>query len=95
MTARNGFTTDVHEFIISKQNTALFTEVKQVLADLSAYGGPKNGYIDHYSIQEVDLETGQLLFFWNVLDHINSADSMESAFSTASSNNIWDCFHVN
>lgn len=64
-------------------------------ADLSPYGGPADGYFDNYSIQEVNLETGKLLFFWNVLDHVNPADSMLPAASATSSNNIWDCFHVN
>lgn len=49
----------------------------------------------NYSIQEVDLETGELLFFWDVLAHVDPADSMIPASSAFSSNNIWDCFHVN
>ena len=95
LTAQKGFTSDVHEFTITKRNTALFTAVKQVPADLTQYGGPANGYFDNYSIQEVDLVTGKLLFFWNVLNHVNPADSMIPASSATSSNNIWDCFHVN
>jgi hypothetical protein len=39
--------------------------------------------------------TGKLLFFWDVLAHIDPADSMLPASSATSSNNIWDCFHVN
>lgn len=93
--AKKGFTADVHEFTITPRNTALFTAVKQVPADLRPYGGPKDGFIDDYSIQEVDLETGKLLFFWDVLAHVNPADSMVPASSATSSNNIWDCFHVN
>ncbi|MCJ2148420.1 arylsulfotransferase family protein [Bacillus paralicheniformis] len=93
--ARKGFTADVHEFTITKRNTALFTAIKQVPADLTPYGGPADGYFDNYSIQEVDLVTGELLFFWDVLAHVNPADSMVPASSAANSNNIWDCFHVN
>ncbi|WP_371381180.1 arylsulfotransferase family protein [Sporomusa aerivorans] len=95
ITAQRGFTADVHEFTITKQNTALFTAVKQVPGDLTPFGGPADGYFDNYSIQEVDLLTGKLLFFWNVLAHVDPADSMLSASSATSSNNIWDCFHVN
>jgi hypothetical protein len=95
ITAQKGFTADVHEFIITKRNTALFTAVKQVPANLSPYGGPVDGYFDNYSIQEVDLDTGKLIFFWDVLSHVNPADSMVPASSATSSNNIWDCFHVN
>ncbi|QOX65787.1 hypothetical protein FRZ06_01065 [Anoxybacterium hadale] len=95
ITAGEGYTADVHEFTITRRNTALFTAVKQVPADLTPYGGPEKGYIDDYSIQEVDLETGELLFFWNTLDHINPADSMLPASSASSTNNIWDCYHLN
>lgn len=95
ISARNGFTSDLHEFTITKRNTALFTAIKQVPADLTPYGGPKDGYFDDYSIQEVDLETGKLLFFWNALSHIDPADSMLPASSASESNNIWDCYHLN
>lgn len=95
LSAKRGFTADVHEFTITNRNTALFTAVKQVPSDLTSFGGPSDGYFDNYSIQEVDLETGELLFFWDVLAHVNPADSMISASSATSSNNIWDCFHVN
>ncbi|MGG1661187.1 arylsulfotransferase family protein [Brevibacillus sp. NRS-1366] len=95
LTAKKGFNADVHEFTITRQNTALFTAVKQVPADLTPYGGPANGYIDNYSIQEVDLVSGKLLFFWDVLAHVDPVDSMVSASTATSSNNIWDCFHVN
>lgn len=93
--AKKEFTSDVHEFTITNQNTALFTAVKQVPANLTLYGGPANGYFDNYSIQEVDLKTGKLVFFWDVLAHVDPADSKIPASSATSSNNIWDCFHVN
>ncbi|BCJ98999.1 arylsulfotransferase family protein [Anaerocolumna chitinilytica] len=95
ISARNGFTSDLHEFTITNRNTALFTAIKQVPADLTPYGGPKEGYIDDYSIQEIDIETGKLLFFWNALSHINPGESMLPAASAAESNNIWDCYHMN
>ena len=95
LTAHKGYTADVHEFTITSRNTALFTAVKQVPANLTPYGGPADGYFDNYSIQEVNPKTGQLIFFWDVLAHVNPTDSMLPASSSASSNNIWDCFHVN
>jgi len=60
LTAQRGFTADVHEFTITNRNTALFTAVKQVPADLTPYGGPADGYFDNYSIKEVNLVTGIL-----------------------------------
>ena len=93
--AQYGYTSDLHEFVITKRNTALFTAVKQIPADLTTFGGSKNGFIDDYSIQEIDLETGRLIFFWNALAHVNPADSMMPASSAVESNNIWDCYHMN
>lgn len=95
VTARKGFTSDLHEFTITKRNTALFTAIKQVPADLTPYGGPKDGYIDDYSIQEIDLATGRLIYFWDALSHIDPADSIVPASSATESNNIWDCYHIN
>ncbi len=95
ISARMGFTSDLHEFIITKRNTVLFTAIKQVPYDLSPYGGPKHGFIDDYSIQEIDLSTGELVFFWNALSHINPGDSMMPAASATQTNNIWDCYHMN
>ena len=95
VTAQYGYTSDLHEFTITKRNTALFTAVKQIPADLTKYGGPEHGYFDDYSIQEVDLKTGKLIFFWNALDHVNPSDSMMSASSAVETNNIWDCYHMN
>lgn len=95
MFAQKQFTSDLHEFTITDRNTALFTALKQVPADLTPFGGPKRGFFDNYSIQEVDIETGELVFFWNVLDHVDPAESIVPASSAIYSNNIWDCFHVN
>lgn len=95
LTAQKGYTPDLHEFTITDRNTALFSAVKQVPANLTIYGGPAKGYFDNYSIQEVDIRTGELLFFWSALTHIDPVDSMAPASSAADSHNIWDCFHVN
>lgn len=93
--AKKGYIADLHEFIITKRNTALFTAVKQVPIDLTKFGGPKDGYINNYSIQEVDIKTGVLLFFWNTLTHVNPVHSMIPASSATNMNNIWDCYHMN
>lgn len=95
LTAQKNFTSDLHEFTLTRRNTALFTAVKQVSADLAPYKGPTYGFFDDYSIQEIDLDTGRLVFFWDALDHIDPAYSMLPASSAAQSNNIWDCYHMN
>ncbi len=41
--ARNGFTADVHEFLITPQGAALFLATKVEKANLTPYGGVKHG----------------------------------------------------
>lgn len=95
ITAQKGYTADPHEFIITRKNTALFIAKKLIPVDLSCFGGTGNGYIDDCSIQEVDIETGKLLFFWNAYCHIQPEDSMIPASTACKTNHIWDCYHLN
>jgi arylsulfotransferase ASST len=93
--AQNGFTSDVHEFLLTPNNTALFLATKVVPMDLTPYGGPQNGFVNDFAVQEVDLRTNQLLFIWDALDHIPLTDSFEPASTATSSSDIWDAFHLN
>ncbi len=97
VTAQNGFTSDIHEFLLTPNNSALFLATKPVVLDLTPYGGPQNGIVQDFSIQEIDLATNQLIFFWDALDHIPLSDSYvsASAAATASSGGIWDAYHLN
>lgn len=95
VTAQKGFTSDIHEFLLTPRNTALLLSTKVVPMDLTPYGGPADGYVQDFAIQEIDLHTNQLLFFWDALDHISLNDSYEPAASAVSSSNIWDAFHLN
>ncbi len=40
VSAQNGFTSDIHEFLLTPSNTALFLSTKTVPMDLTPYGGP-------------------------------------------------------
>lgn len=95
VSAKRGFTSDIHEFFITPKNTAIFLSTKAVPMDLTPYGGPKDGYVQDFAVQEVDLRTNHLVFFWDALDHIPLTDSYEPASSATSTNNIWDVFHLN
>ncbi len=95
ISAFNGFTADVHEFLLTPNNTALFFATKVVPMDLTPYGGPANGAIHDFSIQEVDLATSQLIFFWDAKDHIPLTSSNIPANTAPQTNNIWDVYHLN
>jgi hypothetical protein len=88
---------DLHEFQITRDNTALFAVYKSLPADLREIGGPKNGWIYDGLFQEVDIETNELLFQWRASEHFNlqesERDREESDGDTE--DNPWDFFHIN
>lgn len=95
VSAQKGFTSDIHEFLLTPRNTALLLSTKTIPMDLTPYGGPKNGYVQDFAIQEIDLATNELLFFWDALDHIPLTDSYVAASDATMSSNIWDAYHLN
>lgn len=95
VSARRGYTSDIHEFLLTPYNTALLLSTKAVPMDLTPYGGPQNGFVQDFAIQEIDLCTNKLIFFWNALKHIPLSDSFEPASNAVLTNNIWDAYHLN
>jgi hypothetical protein len=89
--AKNGYQGDLHEFMITPAGTALFTCYGQASADLSRYGGAKQGTYFYGVVQEVDLGTGKLLFEWRSDDHV----SFDQSYQPASPDSPWDYFHIN
>ena len=91
--AANGYNGDHHEFLISPQDTALITIYKAVPQDLSPVGGPKNSVAWQGVIQELDIETGEVLFEWRSLDHVG----LEETYVTPSEDHYpgIDYFHIN
>jgi hypothetical protein len=84
---------DFHEFLLTPRGTALVTIYKPVRHDLSAVGGAENGTVLESIVQEVDVETGRVLFDWRALDHVALAESHEEVPEEAEE--IFDHFHVN
>ena len=95
VSARNGFTADEHEFLLTPQGTALFIAARPVPMDLRPFGGPAKGAIEDNEIQEISLATGKLVFSWDMLRHVNPADSEVPASAAASSGGVWDPYHMN
>jgi arylsulfotransferase ASST len=73
--AGHGFSGDIHEFVITPQNTALFTIYHQLHVDLSSVGGPKQGRIFDGIVQEVDIPSGKVLFEWHTWPAIGLKES--------------------
>ena len=87
--AKNGYQGDLHEFVVTPQGTALFTCYGQAHADLSRYGGTRQGTYFYGVVQEVDLSTGKLVFEWRSDDHIG----LDESYKPAQPNSAWDYFH--
>ena len=71
----NGLAADLHEFTITPQGTGLLLAYMHCHADLSAIEWPKDGLVIDGVIQEVEIDTGRVLFEWHALDHIDLAES--------------------
>jgi Arylsulfotransferase (ASST) len=73
--AGNGYKGDLHEFSITPHDTALLTIYNEARTDLSPIGGRKDGPVWDGVAQELDLETGEVLFEWRSLDHVGVGES--------------------
>ncbi|KAK9855192.1 hypothetical protein MYU51_002491 [Penicillium brevicompactum] len=91
-----GLPADMHEFHITRDDTAVFALYDTQPADLRAVGGPENGWIYDGVFQEVDVETNKLLFQWRASDHFKFTDSYRGLEERGSSKDVpWDFFHIN
>ena len=91
--AGNGYDGDHHEFIITPQDTALITIYSKVQRDLSGVGGPVDGKVLEGIIQEIDIESGEVLFEWHSLDYVELDESFYKPSSDLKS--AFDYFHIN
>jgi Arylsulfotransferase (ASST) len=91
--AGNGYRGDHHEFLITPQDTALLDIYGLVRMNLSSVGGPKNGGVLDGIVQEVDIETGEVLFEWHSVEHVG----LDEAYAEPPKNPRWpfDYFHIN
>jgi hypothetical protein len=91
--AGNGLSADGHEFLITPWNTALILAYTTATADLTSIGGPADQTVINGVVQEIDIETGKVLFEWNSADHVPFSQSEQPL--PASPSTPWDWFHIN
>ncbi|MEO3768262.1 arylsulfotransferase family protein [Streptomyces sp. B5E4] len=70
-----GERTDFHEFRLTPDGTALILSYRDEPYDLTPVGGPKDGHVLDYVVQEIDIATGEKVMDWHSLDHIPITDS--------------------
>jgi hypothetical protein len=92
--AGNGAQTDLHDFKLTPQGTALVTAHRKVPADLSALGGPAKGAVLASAAQEIDIATGKVVFDWNSLDHVPLTESQQPLMG-GTPDAPYDYFHIN
>jgi hypothetical protein len=86
----------MHEFQITRDDTALLALYDTQPADLRIVGGPENGWIYDGVFQEVDVETNELLFQWRASDHFKFNDGYRGMEERGASEDVpWDFFHIN
>lgn len=92
---------DKHEFHIIDEKTGLVQIYQPVPYDLSPYGASKKQqWVVNAIFQELDIETGKVLFEWSSLDHVSPYESVlpineGQAGAGFNSSDAWDYFHIN
>lgn len=96
--AGEGLFGDLHEFKITSQNTALLTVYNTTSADLTGMGMFRgaDGWIVDNIFQEIDVETGELLFQWRASDHFDPVETyMTNPFGGYWESIPFDYYHIN
>ena len=91
--AGNGYKGDLHEFKLSDRDTAYATIYRTVKMDLSKWGGPKEGAVLDSIAQEIDIETGEVVWEWHSLGNVGLNET-NIAFPK-SPTEAFDYFHIN
>ncbi len=91
--AGNGLLGDLHEFELTPDGSALIMAYPEVARDLSAVGGAEDGTILDGVVQEVDVESGAVLFEWRARDHVGLDESYKAVPIEAEK--FYDYFHPN
>jgi hypothetical protein len=97
VSAGNGLTGDIHEFLITPQGTALITVYRRLAKDLSPVGGPKEGAAFEGIVQEIDITSGRVLFEWHSANHVALSESYAKPPPAAlgAKATPYDYFHIN
>ena len=92
--AGNGLAADLHDLIITPQDTALLTVFNPIACNLARVHGGSDAAVTDSIFQELDLRTGLVRREWHSLDHVPLSDSYNPV---AGASAVWpfDYFHLN
>ena len=91
--AGNGYEMDAHEMKLTADGTALTMSYYVVPWDLSKLGGRSDGLVEDNVVQEIDVETGAVLWEWHTLGSIPLGESYRPA--PKEQGKIHDPWHLN
>ena len=93
ITPGDGFTADAHEFRLTPDGRALITSYKEVDADLTGIGGPREGKMWDCIASVVDVATKRVLARWDAMEHVPVTDTEFPGRLPGSQ--TYDPFHMN
>jgi Arylsulfotransferase (ASST) len=91
--AGNGYVMDAHEMKLTPAGTALVMSYFVVPWDLTKLGGRRDGLVEDNVVQEIDVDTGAVLFEWHTLGAIPLGESYRPA--PQKRGQIHDPWHLN
>ncbi|KAK3714349.1 hypothetical protein LTR37_007935 [Vermiconidia calcicola] len=99
----NGMSADLHEFLILPEGTALMTIYEIIPGDVSAFRefDPEKAedrdpnYVWDGAFQEIDIETGELVFEWRASEHYEISETYRPIYNGGTKVDPWDWFHIN
>ncbi len=83
--------TDLHEFTLGKGGVAWVQIWKPVQANLRSVGGPSNGTVFDWIIQEINVATNKVLWEWQSLGHV----PIDQSYERYVPGQPYDYFHLN
>ncbi len=97
--AGNGDQADLHDMIITPQNTAIvMSYVPTGPMNLTAFGGSATGTVTQLVVQEIDIATGAVMLEWDSLNDIPLSKSVTNAPAAVAPPGVtpsWDYIHGN
>ncbi|KAJ5287910.1 hypothetical protein N7478_003596 [Penicillium angulare] len=87
---------DLHDIQITVNDTAILSIYEPIPADLTSVGGPEQGWIYEGIVQEIDIESGELLFEWRSSHTYHPEDSYQELAGKGHERTLgFDYFHMN
>lgn len=85
----------LRDFTVTRRGAALIAAHYKRRADLSAIGGPVDGWIMDGIFQEIDIVTGNLLYEWRATEHVSIADTFKMLDKgEGTEEHPFDYFHI-